>query len=112
MRSFAVRVVIGLSSLLTVATQAALNSASFPFVRPVTPPAALHSEIGSFVLDDDLFDALDDRLGNMRLFDSNDHETPFLIRRKAPQQTVDQLVPFRRRSRLSPCRNGRGTGSN
>jgi hypothetical protein len=66
----------------------------FPVVRPLTPPAALHSEIGAFVPDDSLWDALDDRCANLRLFDAAGRETPFLIRRRIPTRTLDQLVPF------------------
>lgn len=76
------------------ALAATLFPAALEFSRPLTPPPNPQGEIGSFVLDASLYEDLDDRLGNLRLFDSRNRETPFLIRRKAPDQTREELVPF------------------
>lgn len=91
-------VLLRIGTLLLLATalpaRAALAPTDFSFVRTLTPPAVLHSEIGGFVLDDSLFDALDDNFANLRLFDASDREIPFLLRRRIPSKTMEQLIPF------------------
>jgi hypothetical protein len=80
--------------LLATLTQAALSPASFPFARPLIPPAAALNEVGAFVPDGAVYEALDARFANLRLFDTSGRETPILIRHKIPRCTVDQLFPF------------------
>lgn len=74
--------------------QAALSPSNFPFARPLTPPAASRSEVGAFVPDSAIYEAVDARFANLRLFDASCREAPFLIRHKIPKGTVDQLFPF------------------
>lgn len=80
--------------LATSLTQATLVPSNFPFSRPLSAPATAHSEIGAVVPDGEWYAAVDDQMANVRLFDTSNGETPFLVRRKVPVRTVDQWVPF------------------
>ncbi|MEI6564714.1 MAG: DUF3999 family protein [bacterium] len=67
---------------------------AFPHIKPLLPPAGPSTEIGAFVLDSELFDALDAPLANFRLFDAARQEAPFLVRLKTPLRSVESLRPF------------------
>jgi hypothetical protein len=67
---------------------------AFKQFKTLQPPAGLSTEIGSFTLDAELFDALDAPPTNLRLFDATGKETPFLLRLKIPLRTVETLHPF------------------
>ncbi len=66
----------------------------FKQFKPLQPPTGPSTGIGSFTLDDELFDALDAPFSNLRLFDTSGRETPFLIRLKVPLRTVESVHPF------------------
>lgn len=67
---------------------------AFTQIKPLQPPIGQSAEIGAFTLDAELFDALDAARANLRLFDGNGRETPFLIRLKVPLRPVETLIPF------------------
>lgn len=70
----------------------AITPDAFRQVKPLQAPAGT-TGIGAFTLDAELFDALDTPRTNLRLFDGAHQETPFLLRLKTPQRTVETLLP-------------------
>ncbi len=66
--------------VLAAASAMAVQPAQFPLMKDVRPPAGPAGEVAAVIVDADIFDTLDDRMANLRLFDNANREQPFLIR--------------------------------
>ena len=79
--------------LLAASTSiAAVKPEQFPWSRILTPPPGAKLEIASAVLDSALFDTLDQKMGNLRLFDQSGREVPYLLRPRALRTAKGHLV--------------------
>lgn len=77
--------------LLVVGAAAPARAAEpswFPTMKELRPPAGSGGEVAAFVLDADLFETLDGRMANLRLFNSGNREHPFLVRPRVPLRTI------------------------
>lgn len=80
--------------LTTSAVLATTTPTQFPLCRQLNPPTSpTRNEIGAVTLDAAIFNVMDGRFGNIRIFDQTNREVPFLIRHKAPPKIIQQLVP-------------------
>lgn len=79
--------------LLGATTHAATATGLFPMEKTLSTRAERHSEVGRWIMDADLFDALDSVCGNLRLFAPDGRETPFLLRNKADTRSVVSFTP-------------------
>jgi hypothetical protein len=79
--------------LLGASAHAATAPGLFPLEKTITLQADHRAEVGQWVMDADLFSALDNPYGNLRLYDTNGKETPFLIRNKADTRSVVSYAP-------------------
>jgi hypothetical protein len=79
--------------LLGTATHAATPPRLFPKEKTLSAPAEPRTDVGQWIMDANLFDALDSAYGNLRLFGPDGKETPFLIRNKADTRSVVSYVP-------------------
>ncbi|MDY6856039.1 MAG: hypothetical protein SWO11_15290 [Thermodesulfobacteriota bacterium] len=64
------------------------NISQFPLMKRLKPSQHENRKIASFVLDEDIFAAVDDEYSNLRIFDDKERETPFLVRCKKQTKTV------------------------
>jgi hypothetical protein len=62
------------------AQAAPADPAKFPLLKDLIAPTNATQKIAAFTMDEEVFDATDDDYSNMRVFDSRDRETPFLVR--------------------------------
>ena len=79
--------------LLGATAQAATAPGIFPVEKILSTQSNRYSEVGQWIMDNDLFDALDDAYGNLRLFDKDGRETPFLVRNKADTRSIVNYTP-------------------
>jgi hypothetical protein len=77
-----------LLSATAFACLASVKPAEFPCVRDVSPPPDRTADVAAFVLDADVFDKLDARMANFRLYDDAGREQPSLIRQRIPLRTT------------------------
>ena len=81
-------------TLLALAATAAPTAASFPFVKSLAPPSEARGAVACVVLDAEVFERLDERMGNIRLVDENGRETPFCIRKLHVIQSFTREFKF------------------
>jgi hypothetical protein len=91
-----------LTSLLAGTMHASMQSADYPYEKALKLQAGSNPTVrfGSFTADEELFENLTPRNDNLRIIDSNDTETPFLMRvKKGERETVhERSVPFEKLS--------------
>ncbi len=100
MRSIFLNSIITL--LLTFTTLAAVNKKAHPFAKELTlnQESSAVSNFGSLEVDEEIFSALNEQAGNLRIIDSDGSEVPFLIRTKKGERQItrQRLIPFEKLS--------------
>jgi len=66
--------------------------AGFPFVKELVPPGQTESVLSAVALDEDVFAETGDLFANLRLFDRDGRETPFLRAVATQTRTVERTV--------------------
>jgi hypothetical protein len=87
---------------LCAPARAEVRQERYPFAKALAPAdaAASAARFGAFVLDEEIFGALNSRRSNLRIIDGTGAEVPFLIRTQTGERTVEELnrVPFKKLS--------------
>lgn len=66
----------------------------FPFFGSLPPPPVRSNEVGGFILNDAVYETTDNPDTGLRIFDQDNNETPFWIRKKTATKIVVQDHPF------------------
>jgi len=84
--------------LLASALPAAMPQGDYPYTQTLEllPGSNTTARFGSFVINEELFNALNPQDSNLRLVDSAGTETPFLLRTRKGQRSLSQerIIPF------------------
>ncbi|NCC50147.1 MAG: hypothetical protein EOM20_02925 [Spartobacteria bacterium] len=82
----------------TTMAYARIDVRRFPYQKELQVPDVTVGEVGSFLLDNDMYASTDGSYANVRLIDENGAEVPFYLRKKV--HTVTQIVESAISSRI------------